>query len=325
MNIGLCAFSFTGAAREAGLKPDPTDPYDLMQMASDSGFTSVEFAPQQLPSLEDKELSRCREKLEELGLRVTIAGSRIQAEGLGESIEIAEKLGAKTVRTVLSGLLEGDRRTPPGPDWSNYLTGLISELKEVRSKAEDFNISIALENHQDATSADLVRICQEVDSTNIGVNLDAGNALAVVEDPMEYARNVAPWLKNVHLKDYIVYLTESGYRLVRCAFGDGVLPFAELFELFDSEAPEATRNIENGATTGRHIRMAEDFFWDYYPETPLKKILPALRIALQQARPDSEEWRTPHELEESAEVRAEYEMEQFRKSVENARDLFPDG
>ena len=318
MSIGLCQFSFTGAAREVGHRPDPQDPYDLMQMAAENGLASVEFS---FHGKSDEEIAQCRAKLEELGLRVTLAGGLVNAEELRKWLPTAKALGAKSIRTVLSGILEGDRRNPPGTEWQQYIDGLVEELKAVTGLAEELEVAIALENHQDATSDDLLYMCEASGSPMVGVNLDCGNALAVGEDPIEYAEKIAPRIKNVHLKDYIIYLTESGYRLVRCAFGDGVVPFKELFEIFDREAPDSTRNIENGATTARHIRLLENFFWDYYPERPLKSVLPALRIALQHARPAEEDWRTPHEHEEPVEARLAYEMEQFDRSVENARKL----
>lgn len=323
MRIGLCTFSFTGSAREAGLKPDPLDPYDLMQMAADGGLASVEFPPSLLPDTSPECLARCRGRLQELGLKVTVAGGAVKAEDLRNLLPIARQLGAKSIRTVLSGILEGDRRKPPGPEWPRHLERLVEELRKVKSQAEDMGVSVAVENHQDATSDDLVGMCQAVGSPMVGVNLDTGNALAVAEDPLEYARKIVPYLKNVHLKDYWIYPTESGYRLVRCAFGDGVIPFAELFKLFDELSREATCNIENGATTARHIRLLEDYFWEHYPPRPVTGVLAALRIACRQARPTTEDWRTPHERGEPAAARAAYEMEQFRQSVRNAHRLSP--
>lgn len=321
MNIGICAFSFSGAIREAGLDPDPYDAYGLVQLAAENGLAGIELAGTSLPGRSQPELSRFRARLEELGLNVTVSGGRVQADELRDVIPLAKAVGAKTVRTVLSGILEGDRSKPPGPEWEPYVDGLIEELRQVKGLAEDEGVAVALENHQDATSDDLLRVCLEVGSPMVGVNLDAGNALAVAEEPLSFAQKVAPHLKNVHLKDYWIYLTESGYRLVRCPIGDGAVPFRDLFALFEEEAPEATLNIEIGATSARHIRLLEDSFWAYYPPRALHDVLGALRIAHTCARPLDEDWRTPHERGESAAVRAEYELAQFRRSVENLRRI----
>ncbi len=34
-----------------------------------------------------------------------------------------------------------------------------------------------------------------------------------------------------HLKDYRVQFTDEGYRLVRCAIGDGAVPFMAMFDI----------------------------------------------------------------------------------------------
>ena len=52
------------------------------------------------------------------------------------------------------------------------------------------------------------------------------------EAPLDFARTaIAPDVGHVHLKDYRVQFTDEGYRLVRCAIGDGAVPFREIFDL----------------------------------------------------------------------------------------------
>ncbi len=48
MKIGLCAWSFTGAHREAGRALAPHTPEGLTRLAKDAGLHSVEFAAQWL-------------------------------------------------------------------------------------------------------------------------------------------------------------------------------------------------------------------------------------------------------------------------------------
>ena len=57
---------------------------------------------------------------------------------------------------------------------------------------------------------------------------DTGNTFPVAEAPLDFVRRVAPHVRHVHLKDYRVQFTDEGYRLVRCAIGDGAVPFREL-------------------------------------------------------------------------------------------------
>jgi 3-oxoisoapionate decarboxylase len=224
------------------------------------------------------------------------------------------------VRVTASTILCGDRRAVRDT-WPAYLREIASRLRAVRGLAEECGVSIALENHQDLTSEELVAICEDLGSPSIGVNLDAANPLAVVEDPLVFARRVVPYLKNVHLKDYFLYSTPEGYRLVRSPVGAGVLDVPGLFDLLRREAPEATVSIELGALVARHVRFLEDDFWPGYPPRRVEEILPVLRLREAYARPASEEWRTPWERGEDGAKVAAYELRQFEQSVAYLRAM----
>ena len=67
---------------------------------------------------------------------------------------------------------------------------------------------------------------------HVGIAMDTGNAFAVAEDPVAFAKRVAPRIKHVHLKDYVSQFTPEGFRLIRCAIGDGCVPLQEIAEVF---------------------------------------------------------------------------------------------
>ena len=73
-------------------------------------------------------------------------------------------------------------------------------------------------------------MCEE--TKGVGICVDAGNTFPVAEAPMDFYARVAPYVRHVHLKDYRVQFTDEGYRLVRCAIGDGAVPIAEMLDLF---------------------------------------------------------------------------------------------
>ena len=85
-------------------------------------------------------------------------------------------------------------------------------------------IALGIENHQDFTSAELVAFCEAY--RGVGITFDTGNTFPVAEAPLDFTRRVAPHVVHIHLKDYRVQFTDEGYRLVRCAIGDGAVPLA---------------------------------------------------------------------------------------------------
>ncbi|MDQ3654980.1 MAG: sugar phosphate isomerase/epimerase [Chloroflexota bacterium] len=192
---------------------------------------------------------------------------------------------------------------------------LCRRLERLRPTLEAHDLILAIENHQDASSDDLLTLCA-AGGARVGITLDVANPLAVGEDPLAFARKVAPWVRNVHLKDYHVYPTESGYRLVRCALGEGAVPLDDLIPLLRELAPGAPQHLELAALKARHIRLFEDSWWNGYPRRDVRELLPVLRLVAQHARPPAEDWQTPWERREPADAIVRHELEQFERSVD---------
>lgn len=323
--IGLAAYSFPWRCGWAGNGTEracttPYNAYDLLDLAAQYGLSTVELPLQMLPNWEPETLQAFRARADELGLKIVAAGGAVDVATLERLIPAAAAVGARVLRVVLSSLLEGARATMPG-GWEAHLSEMIGRLQQVRPLAEQHNICIAPESHQDATSDDLIRICEEVGGDCIGVTLDAVNPLAVGEHPLEFAQKLGARIVDVHLKDYWIYLTPSGYRLVRCALGEGVLDLPALFMLIADVAPHATCNIELAALYARHIRLFEDQWWEGYPPRDVRDLLSTLRLVAQHARPADEDWRTPWERKAGHDELGAYEEEQLARSVEYLRGL----
>jgi len=325
MRIGICTWSFTNCHRQAGRRLDPFVPEHLALLAAEHGLLSIECGTGPFEHRSDAELEAFRQGLDERGLDLVIdtGGARYSEDtsSLRRALSLAHRLGARAVRTTISGLLEGDRRSLGREGWQTFLHSLVEPLRACMSQAAEWGIPVGLENHQDASSWELVWLCEQVGSPLLGVTMDVANALAVGETPMAFAGRVLPFLKHVHLKDYAVHPSPSGYRLRRCAVGGGVVDWPSVLSLFEARAPQVLGCIELGASTARHIRILEDDYWATYPPRPLGETLAALRELHAAALPPSEDWRTPHELGADAAACAAYEVEQFAASVAYLRGL----
>ncbi|MSR82299.1 MAG: sugar phosphate isomerase/epimerase [Candidatus Latescibacteria bacterium] len=319
MKIGLCAWSFTGSHREAGLKPDPHTAEGLAQLALRWGLHSIECSPQFFAGQSPAQLKDFAAALADRGLGLVLdTGGHDYAQDISplrQALEIAGQLNVRVVRTTISNLLEGDRRQYGYEGWKTYLENLVRPLKAIMPLAEDHGIAVGIENHQDICSWELCWLCEQVDNPSLGVTMDCGNALSVGETPMAFASRIMPFLKHVHLKDYTVHPTPFGYRLKRCALGQGVVDWPALIAAFDAGAPQVQGCVELGASVARHIRILEEDYWATYPPRPLAEAVNALRVLHQAARSSEEDWRTPHERGESAQSRAAYELAQLDASA----------
>ena len=230
-------------------------------------------------------------------------------------LETAAKAGAKTVRATLSHILCGDRRELPG-GWPAYFEALIQRLREALPVAEDLGLVLAVENHQDVTSADLNELYTESGaSPAFGVTLDTGNPLAVAEDPVEFTKRIAPLIRHVHLKDYTLHLAPNGYRLARCAAGDGVIDFPKILEIVRGNGHTILPSVEIAAQATRTVPLLEASWWEHHRSDQARHLIAALRLVwergLAQDLPYSSAW----ERGESSEIVVREEWDVVERSI----------
>lgn len=113
-------------------------------------------------------------------------------------IERAAQLKTKILR-VFAGNVK--------PDFPNYKAkrdSLLSSFREVSSFAKERGIILALENHGRlyARSDEILDFLNEVNSSNLKLNLDIGNFLEVGEDPVSSVRKLAHLAVHTHIKDF---------------------------------------------------------------------------------------------------------------------------
>ena len=227
----------------------------------------VEFPPEDsLPAATPEECGRARAYAGQRGLGIVADGGPIEEAALRRWIPQAAALGAPVLRVIVSRILGGNRREMHG-GWRAHLERARDALAAVRPLAEAHDVTIAVENHQDIASDELLWLCDAVGGRHIGITFDTGSTLAVGESPLGFARRVKPMVRNVHLKDYHVFLSPTGYRLSTCAIGDGVVDFPSLFALF-ADQPDLPMSIELGARQARHVELLDEDLVDRLPTAP---------------------------------------------------------
>ncbi|HMQ35653.1 MAG TPA: sugar phosphate isomerase/epimerase, partial [Chloroflexaceae bacterium] len=305
MLVGLSALSFSFRCGLVGrgtprAVPAPMDVDDVIALAVRAGLQGVALPLALLPDLAPARLAALRERLALCGLAPVLDTDVVDAAALEVAIPVAAALGASVLRALASPVLEG-ARVAFRPDWDAYLDEVVEQLRAVRPIAERHGVTIALENHQDLTSADLLRVVEAVGGPCVGVTFDPVNALVVAEDPFAALQRLAPHVRNVHLSDYVAYPSHEGWRLVRCALGEGDLNLRRLLVLLAALAPAAPCQIELVSHSARHVRLLTDAWWRGYPPRDVRDVLPVLREFAAPTRSRDDDWRTPWERGASAE------------------------
>lgn len=114
-----------------------------------------------------------------------------------QHIHHAKAIGADVMRVVGSSLMF--RFEPHEPQ----LERLAKMFKIAVKEAESNGIKLAIENHIDYNSDEILALINEVNSNNFGVNFDSGNFLRVLDDPVKAMEKLAPHVMATHIKDML--------------------------------------------------------------------------------------------------------------------------
>lgn len=209
MKVGIDSYCFHRYFGE--VYPHQTAPdfqmtvFDFLDYAKQLGVDGVSLESCFFPSYDKPFFADLKAALDEYNFdRVYAWGhpdgleagkNRDEFNSMIKNIEYAKQIGAPVMRIVASSLLF--RFEPHGPQ----IDTLVDWLKEAVKVAEEYDIKLAVENHIDYTSDECVELLDRVDSPYLGLNLDTGNFLRLLDDPVDGAAKLADRVLATHIKD----------------------------------------------------------------------------------------------------------------------------
>lgn len=303
-----------GTARE---NPEGKGLDGFIDLAVELNSQAIEIWEGWLTPMSDGELAELKQRLDGLGI-TSVMSSGLQTCDFDALVRIAKALDSKLIRLALTPILCGDRAAA-GPKWPELVASVREKLGSYAPVAAANDLTIVIENHQDFTSAELVAWCEEF-GPSVRIVYDTGNSFPVGEAPLDFTRTIAPYVRHVHLKDYNAQWTDEGLRLVRCAIGDGAIPFAELFEILGEHQADLTCVLEPGALESRHVRLFTAEWWEGYAPKQASALAACLLAARRNRLADDADWQTPWEKGEDDKLVA-YELEMIRRSAANMKKL----
>ena len=296
--------------------PNGTGLDGFIAIATELGARTLEIFDPWLRALGDDDLRALRDRLAALGMTPVVSSGLMM--GLFESaLRSARLLDARVIRYGLTTVLCGDRHAL-GAKWPELVAEVRAALADRGPRAHDEGKTLAIENHQDFGSAELAAFCEE--TRGVGICLDTGNAFPVAEAPLDFTRRVAPFVRHVHLKDYRAQFSDEGFRLVRCAIGDGAVPLPEMLDMLAKHHPKMTAVLEPGALEARHVRLLRPEWWSGYAPKRAEELAACLASLRVNRLPDDADFRTPWERGEDPAIE-DYELAMIRRSAANMRAI----
>jgi sugar phosphate isomerase/epimerase len=169
---------------------------------------------------------------------------------LPAALDTAHALGADVVKVSM------DLARPRPVSGSRFHPRVIEQmsmfaqkLRAVAPKALHRGIRIAVENHCDSFSEEILWLLDQVDHLSVGACIDTVNGLHVTEDPMAAIRNLAPRAFTNHFRDDRIEFQRWGFKLVGAAVGEGDIDMKTAYELFRDQSSMERINIETEMET----------------------------------------------------------------------------
>jgi 3-oxoisoapionate decarboxylase len=232
-------------------------------------------------------LEHCHE-LGAAGIQTTLSGDlkkfRARAEQLGmyvegmvplpkngdvavfeQALQNAKEAGATALR---AGYLSGRRYETFSTlaDWQGFVTAAHKSIEAALPLLDKYKIPLGIENHKDWTADEHLALMKKYSNEYLGVCLDFGNNISLLDDPMDVAVKLAPYTVTTHLKDMAVGPHPTGFVMAEMPLGQGFLDLAKMISLVQQARPSTHLTLEMITREPLVIPCLTDKYWITFPE-----------------------------------------------------------
>jgi sugar phosphate isomerase/epimerase len=256
--MGVCTFSYA-------LNPSAKSAYDFLEYCHSIGAGGVQAA---LTSLEPEYLDKVRRRSEEYGMYVEALADLPHSDDTSKFEQLviaARRAGAVCLR---AGCLETRRYETFSQfdDWRRFVTESHQRIAGVVPILERHKMPLALENHKDWTADEMVGLMKLHSSEYLGVCLDTGNNIALLDDPMEVIQQLAPYAVSTHFKDMAVDEYPEGFLLAEVSLGQGILDLRGVVETITRARPHTKFNLEMITRDPLKVPCLGARYWATFPD-----------------------------------------------------------
>ena len=212
--LGLGSYAFRWSVGIGDRVPQrPMTAVEVIDAAAERDLALVQFADN-LP------LHRlCADEIGALGAHAKARGVTLEIGQQGSDmalldtyLDIARRLDARLVRLALDAA-----------DAERAQDDLVAGFRAALPKANEADVTLAIENHFGFPSDRLAALVDAIDSERVGVCVDVANSICAGEWPEATVERLAPYAVNLHLKDYDIVPDPHGvgFRVLGTPLGEG--------------------------------------------------------------------------------------------------------
>ncbi len=286
MGIGTASYSQRGRA-DRNIEPQRrfTETLQFLEHCRQLGAGGIQ-AP--LTSLDEAYTNSVREKAAEHGMYVEVSArlpkDQESLDHFEKTVRAARAAGASVIRTVM---LVGRRYETfqSLESWKEFTRTSWKSLTVAEPILAKHGMRLAIENHKDWRIDEMLRMLERIDSESVGVTVDTGNNMSLLEDPLETALALAPFAAAVHLKDMAVEPYEDGFLLAEVPFGEGCLDLRAIVDAIRAARPEVRFTLEMITRNPLKIPCLRKHYWVTMGRVPGSDLAESLEIVRQNDKP----------------------------------------
>jgi sugar phosphate isomerase/epimerase len=218
--IGLGTYSFFW--QHSSLATEPLGLAEMLRRTREHGVDVFQICDYpQLLNYSATEVRELRRVADDLGIQLELGTRGVLSDHLTSYLGLAETLGATVVRSMINTA-----------DHKPSLGEAESLLRSVLPDYERAGVTVALETYEQVSSRDLVSLIEAVASPSLGICLDPANSVAALEHPNDVIDRCAPYVANIHSKDFAFTRRGGwvGFTLEGVPLGTGLLDYDYLLE-----------------------------------------------------------------------------------------------
>ncbi len=168
--------------------------------------------------------------------------NRKEFDRMIKNLEYASAIGAKVMRVVGSSLMFRFE------SHEQQIERLSKMFLEAVKHAEKYGIRMAVENHIDFNSDEILTLLKNVNSPYLGLNFDSGNFVRVLDDPVQAMEKLARHVCATHIKDLKIQMgvpVNEWYFFSCTPIGDGgIVSNQKLAQLLEDAGYEGFLAVE---------------------------------------------------------------------------------
>ncbi|PCJ94613.1 MAG: xylose isomerase [Flavobacteriaceae bacterium] len=297
--------------------PQFTNALDMIEHFNDLGFGGAQIT---MSGLDSKLAKKIKKKRDEYDFfiegQIRLPKSDGELARFETQVKETKEMDVDIIRTVcLSGRRYENFDTKDA--FEQFRKESVAAIQRAEPIMRKHKMKLAIENHKDWRIDDFLEILEGVYSEWIGVTLDTGNNLSLLEDPMEVVKALAPYTYTVHLKDMAVEEYEDGFLMSEVNLGDGFLDIEGMISIIRKHNPDIRFNLEMITRDPLKIPVLTDKYWATFDEMPAIELAQFLRN-IKQHKVDA----LPRISNKSVEEQVALEVENNRASLVYAKEHY---